>query len=385
MRRLVVATSSLALLWIGWEMAGRLLSNLVPAPILNSKDANDLDKVDWTDVQDPLEAPNIKQMLQSGFSTAPLSARPFAIRLAGTTGNEPGSSELRRDLAQHIRRIAPRHVAARLKLVELDYLNGNYDETAAEISILLELDRPNANTFLNVLTAMALQDASKPAIEKLLEERPDWGAPLVSKLARESRDIDFLISLARDYPESQNAVVRSLVAKEDMDRAHAAFLEFLGDDARTMRSVPFDNRFEQMSGAQPFNWRINRSFANIEQRGGLAVSFFGQGRPWIAEQTIKLAPGSYTASFVMEGNLYRGGGSLEWSLKCLDLREPLMTLSVEELTSVSESQVSTFTVPIENCAYQRLRLSGVAGEFPRTARALISEVDLSPAAGAHAP
>lgn len=385
MRRLVVATSSLVLLWIGWEMVGRLLLGLVPAPILNSTDANDLDRIDWADVQDPFGASDTKRTLQSGFSRAPLSSRPFTIRLAGSTGNEPESSKLQRDLAEHIRRIAPRHVTARLKLVELDYLDGNYEETAAGISKLLELDRPNADTFLNVLTAMALQNTSRPAIEELLEEQPAWGARLVSKLARESRDIDFLISIARDYPESRDAVVRSLVAGGDMNRAHAAFLEFLDDEARTMRSVPFDNRFEQMSGAQPFNWRINRSFANIEQRGGLAVSFFGQGRPLIAEQTIKLSPGTYTASFVMEGTVYRGGGSLEWSLHCFDAREPLMTLSVEELTSVPESQVSTFTVPVENCAYQRLRLSGVAGEFPRTARALVSEVTVSPAAGAPAP
>lgn len=385
MRRVIVVTSLLVLLWIGWGMAGRLLPDLVPGPSFLMKDTNDLDKIDLTGVQDPFEAPDIKRALQSGFSRAPLSARPFAIRLGGVTGNEPDLSELQRRLAEHILRIAPRHVAATLKLAELDYLDGKYEETAAGISKLMELDRPNANTFLDVLTAMTLQNTSRPAIEELLEEQPAWGARLVSKLARESRDTDFLISLARDYPASQDAVVRSLVADGELDRAHAAFLEFLDDEARTTSSVPFDSRFEQISGAQPFNWRINRSFANIEQRGGLAVSFFGQGRPWIAEQTIKLSPGTYTISFVMEGNLYKGGGSLEWSLQCLDAREPLMTLSVEELTSLPEAQVATFAVPPENCGYQRLRLSGVAGEFPRTARALVDEVTVTPAAEVAAP
>lgn len=384
MRRMIVVTSWLVLLLIGWGIADSVLPDLLPGSTIPMP-AEDIDEINWTKVQNPFDSPNTKRALQLSFSSAPLSARPFAIRLTGTTGNEPDLSELKRSLAEHILRIAPRHVAATLKLAELDYLDGQYEETAAGISKLMELDRRNANTFLDVLTAMTLQNTSRSAIDELLDEQPAWGERLVSKLAGELSDTDFLIELARAYPASQDDVVRSLVAHGDLNLAHAAFLEFLVDEVRTTHSVPFDSRFEQISGARPFNWRINGSFASMEQRGGLAVSFFGQGRPWIAEQIVKLSPGTYAASFAMKGDLYRGGGSFEWSLQCLEAGEPLMTLPVEELASVPNSQVATFAVPTENCAFQRLRLSGVAGEFPRTARALVKEVTLRPVPEAATP
>lgn len=385
MRRAIVISSWLLLLWLGLGLGERLAPGLVPASGLVAGGHDEIDGIDWTLVQDPLETPLTRRALQSSFLGAPLSARPFAIRLVSVSVRDSGHRELRRELGEHIRRIAPRNVTARLTLAELDYLDGQYKKTADGISQLMVLDRSNANTFLDVLASMAVQDNSRPAIMQLLGKQPAWGSRLISKLAGELGDKDFLIELAQNYPSSQSAVVRSLVTDGDLDRAYVAFLDFLDPSVRSALTIPFNGEFLDLAGAQPFNWRINRSFASLEQRGGLAVSFFGQGRPWIAEQTIKLSSGEHRARFIMQGDLYRGGGSFEWSLQCLEASEPLMLLPVSELAAVPEAKATSFSVPAKSCDFQLLRLSGIAGEFPRTARATVSEVAITPVAGTNAP
>ncbi|QYJ00050.1 hypothetical protein KUV46_11955 [Thalassovita mediterranea] len=384
MARVVVVTSWLVLLSLGFGVFHQLLfQQELESGLMTDADSTDIP--DSADASLSLQALHNNLALKSAFAKAPLSAQPFVVRLVSISKDEPDSFELQRRLAEHVLRIAPRQVAARLKLAELNYLDGEYGDAAAGIARLIVLNRENAMVYSDMLSAMALQKTSRPIIEELLSEKPVWGAQIVNKLAGKLSDTDFLISLARDYPASQDAVVRSLISKGDLENANSAFLQFLSTEARETRTIPFDNRFEQKAGAQPFNWRINQSFASFDQGGGLAVSFFGRGKPWIAEQIIELSSGIYEANFVMDGNLYDNGGSFEWSLECLDARKPLLTLSIDTLTSLPEAKVVTFTVPDQSCPYLRLRLSGVAGEFPRTARAFVREVRLTPASEVATP
>jgi len=337
-----------------------------------------LDSIDWAETESPLENPNTAKVLRTAFLKDPLSQRPFGLLLSAISTTRSSLYTDRRALAEHVLRVAPRNAAARLTLVELYYRDGLYSETATNISKLIELDRENADLFLEVLAAMSAQSSSRHAVEEILSTQPDWGGQLISKMTSQSEDFDFLIKVSQNFPSSQSAVVGALVRAGDLEHAYAAFLHFLDEDTRNTPSVPFDGGFNDIAGPQPFNWRINRSFASFERYGGLSVSFFGQGHPLIADQIIRLSPGSYSAGFEMQGSLYRGGGMFAWSITCVKHDDVLLALPIETLPSVPASIEAKFTVPTANCDFQRLKLSGVAGEFPRTARATVTNVFIEP-------
>ncbi|HIM29174.1 MAG TPA: hypothetical protein EYG57_06420 [Planctomycetes bacterium] len=325
------------------------------------------------------------QTVQDIFIESPLSQRPFSISLSALPTKHPYSSEHRRALAEHILRVSPRSISARLTLAELNYREGMYRETAYHLSRLIELDRGNANSFLDILVAMSAQTHSRAAIEEILIAHPVWGDRLVSKLAQQSDDFDFLIALSREYPSTQSATIGALIRSGNLDRAHAVFREFLDKESLKSASVPYDNGFYGLTGAQPFNWRVNTSFARLRQSGGLEISFFGQGRPWIADQTLKLSSGAHIASFTMQGTLYPGAGHFAWSIGCIDGNEDLLNLSIKQLESTPVTISRVLNVPQKDCSFQRLRLFGVAGEFPRTARATVTNVEITRANEVAAP
>ncbi|RIJ29204.1 tetratricopeptide repeat protein [Henriciella algicola] len=379
MRPALVILSWLALLWVGFILVGELAGSVKPKVNASIASSDIFDRIDWKSVQDPWGGEDTRLALQSYFYDNPLSGRPFAIRVVGASGVSSAARTEKRKLAEHLKRISPRSVTARAALAELAYSDGNYAGTVVEISQLMLLDRNNTNYFVDLLTTLGQRSQSRRAVEQLLKEKPSWGAQLVSRLATELEDTELLISFARDFPSSQSAIVRGLVRNGETDRAYTAFLEFLNDDVRQSRTVPFDRGFNQLEGSAPFTWQINHSFASFENRGGLSVSFFGQGHPSIAEQIIKLSSGVYKASFTMQGDLYRNGGHFEWTLKCLDARDKLFTFPIMELSTVPETVNVSFSVPSEGCDFQLLRFSGVAGEFPRTARASVTDVFIYPA------
>ena len=377
MRWFVVIPVWLILIFAGVKPVGMIAHHYKPDLEFGAGAEPAIDRIDWSTVTHPLEHTRARLALQSAFLARPLGPRSFAILLAAETeaATQPA---LRERLAGHLIRISPRNEAARLARADLQFQKGNFQQTAEEISRLIELDRGNAADYLNVLVAMAKEPAARPAIERLLEGQPGWGNQFVVLLSKEIDDLPFLVAAARRYPSSQASIISGLAAKGHLDLAYTVFLDFLDSEALSSMSVPFDSGFEGHVGAPPFNWSINNNFASREQSGGLSVSFFGQGRPMIAQQILALSPGAYSAEFLMQGDIFERGGRFEWSLGCHNAKDTLFAMPVSELRSTWHAYTASFDVPRGDCDFQVLRLSGVAGEFPRTARAQVQTVTITP-------
>ncbi|WP_018147483.1 hypothetical protein [Henriciella marina] len=372
MRSLIVIGGWLFLLWLGLNTLGSLAPNLLPSAVTGAHDG--INRLDWTEIQSPLDDQNAQNALHSWFLGAPLSSRPFSVRMATIA---PGDAELRlvrRRLTEHIIRIAPRNAHARLVLAEIEFQDGNFDRGALNISNLLSIGGANNSLLIDALVAMAAQTETRPAIEELLQGEPVWGARLVSNLAGKLDDTDLLIRWAIDYPQSHGDIVRALYNAGEVDEAYRAFLNFLPPGGNSDPTIPFDSRFLALDGSEPFNWRLSRNLASFEPGGGLGVSFFGQGNPTIAQQVIHLTPGDYNIQASMDGNLYERGGKLRWTVQCISSKSTQLALEVQELSSNKSSISGAFEVPAEDCDFQWLQLSGVAGEFPRPVRARIHEV-----------
>lgn len=314
-----------------------------------------------------------QQMLLARLS--PLDTLPFMPPLVQASADR--DLEAMQTLSEHVLHLDPRNRAARFVAAQLAVAREQPQAAMQALVPLLALDRQNSAAYLAEMASIAATAEGRQVLLDALSSRPPWGAGLVRRLAQSTVDTDFLLSLLDLYPEGQSSFVQALVRRGDLERAHLTFLNFLPLDLVTRIGVPFDRQFRGTDGAQPFNWVINRTYANLEKAGGLSVSFFGQGRPIIAEQILRLSPGPYRADFVMNGELFQNGGHFDWSLECTRTGEPLMTRPIIELLSSPTNHEALFDVPGNGCSFQTLRLRGVAGAFPRTSRATVTEVNIS--------
>ena len=311
--------------------------------------------------------------------TAPLDPLPFTIRMIEQTNSTKlGAAGA---LAEHVKQLNPRHRVAHFVSAQIALLNAQPNEALETLARLVILDRPNERDYLASMVQVVIATGDIAAIENLLADKPAWGGKFVNMLSENLADVRILQRLYKYYPENQSSFVRTVAKSGDLERAYIAFLSFLsGEDLEEM-TVPYDSEFIGLRGAKPFNWVINEKFAELERDGGLYVSFFGKGRPTLTEQILVLSPGQYVAATKMGGELYQYGGSFEWIIQCAGQRETLMTIPIDELKAVKFTFRGQFVIPTSGCSFQRLRLLGVAGEYPRTTRAEISSVTISVAYG----
>lgn len=306
----------------------------------------------------------------------PLSDLPFMPLLIDASANQDLDRMLA--LSEHVIQLNPRNRIARFVGAQIAVLSGEPETAMQSLANLLTLNPSQSETYLAEISVLAQTQVGQNAVIDALKSEPIWTGQLVRQLTRDVDDPEFLVRLFEYYPPGQNSYIRALADRGELERAHLTFLNFLPTELIGRTGVPFDGGFEGFPGAQPFNWRVHSEYASYEPQGGIYISFFGQGRPTIASQTLRLSPGTYSVQFEMNGRIHRSGGHLNWLMICSRSEEVLFELPITELlSSTTEFQLS-FDVPDQQCTFQTLKLLGVAGEFPRTTRALLRRVDISP-------
>jgi len=310
---------------------------------------------------------------------APLDPLPFTIRMI----EQASSSEFgpAATLAKHVKLLDPRHRVAHFISAQIALENAQPNEALNALERLVILDRDNQRDYLAGMVQVVMATGDIAAIEDLLDDKPTWGGQFVNMLSDDLHDVRILQRLYKYYPENQSSFVRAVAKSGDLERAYIAFLSFLNDEELGAMTVPYDSDFKGLTGAKPFNWLVNEKFGELERNGGLYVNFFGKGRPTLSEQILVLSPRQYIATVEMGGELYQYGGSFEWIIQCVGKRENLMTIPIDKLAATKSTFRGLFDVPPTGCNFQRLRLLGVAGEYPRTTRAKISSVTISAAIG----
>lgn len=306
----------------------------------------------------------------------PLSELPFIPELVSASADQ--DTDRMDALTQHVLRLNSRNRVARFVEAQLAVLDGEAAQAVDSLGNLLTLNPSQSDAYLAEMSRLAGTKAGQDAILQALDARPFWTGDLVEKLASEIDDPGFLVALFERHPMGQYHYIAALARRGELERAHLTFLNFLPLELIGKTGVPFDNTFQKLPGAPPFNWRAHREYASFEPQGGLYISFFGQGRPVILSQTLRLSAGTYRAEFEMNGRIHRSGGHLLWRLNCSRSGEPLFDLPITELLSSATPFQADFEVPADDCAFQTLELLGVAGEFPRTTRALVRRADISP-------
>lgn len=309
------------------------------------------------------------------FRTAPLSPLPFLAGMIDAA--QQGDTHRTRQLAEHALALTPRNEASRLQLAGMSALEGDYETALDQLRVLITLNGRRRAIYLDAMAVIATDPASWPHIEAQLQRLPNWGPALLDRLAETITDKYLYSRLYSYFPKAQGRYVGGLSRRGDWDDAFVAYVSFIETTTLQELSVPFDSEFRGLDAPQPFNWTLNRQFAEMELGGGLYVHFFGRGRPKIASQTLVLSPGQYTFGLDISGETWRGGGGLRWHIRCTDSDEDLVALDIFELNTAGSALSVDFEIPPQDCTFQNLILAGVAGEFPRTTRASIDKVSIS--------
>ncbi|MEM7767900.1 MAG: hypothetical protein AAF253_10495 [Pseudomonadota bacterium] len=308
--------------------------------------------------------------------THPLDPLPYT--LVQIEGNAQGDRDTANRAALTALSFQPRNRAARMHVVNQLVAGGAYDEALDQITLLSRIDKDGQETYHTAILRLVQNTAAWPALERAVAGDPPWKERVLAVLAQSNIDTGFLRRLFVAWPERIDILLDRFVRDGDLDTAYLTFLTSLPPEAPI--TIPFDPSFQAVPGARPFNWRISSRYAELGAEGGLDVSYFGRGRPTLAEQVFPLAPGQYQLDASFEGSFDPEAAQLAFRIRCVlgdDKGEKLADWTLEP-GDVSSGLVRTqFTHSDPDCGYIRLEFRALPGVYPRTTRLTLAGLTLT--------
>ena len=236
----------------------------------------------------------------------------------------------------------------------------------------------------------------------LLGREPPWRDAMLrtlpNRVVQPMQILDLLLAMrdtpAPPRPEDMKAYLNLLMQRGRFEIAYYAWLQFLSEaDLGTLQAV-YDGGFEKAPTALPFDWAMSAGAgasveieADPDQPAGHVLHVaFSAGRVAFGgvEQTLMLAPGSYTLSGRFRLNLV-GQRGLVWRLRCAGTDR---TLGETAMLIGRQAAWKTFAVemrvPDADCRAQTLRLeldARSASERLVHGDAWFDDIAVMPAAG----
>lgn len=323
------------------------------------------------------------------LAAAPLAAEPFL--LAGLAAFAGGRDAEAQALLEEARRRNPRLRETRLFLLERYLRDGRVEEAGIELGALRRLVPGVVQALAPQLAALVRDERSGAQLIRLLGRDPPVRQAVLGQLAASGADPDLILRIARASPMAaspeglpwQIQLLHALVQRGDLARALRLWRDFAGLPAEPGSKAVHDGRFEGLPGAAPFNWALNSGSAGTAERipaPALQVEYYGRETVDLAQQLMVLAPGRYRLQFRAEGNAKGDDSRLAWRIFCAGSASPLAEFVLRDVAAAPRTMGGEFTVPA-GCAGQSLRLSGIAGEFPGTQIAAVTDVQVVPAGG----
>ena len=315
---------------------------------------------------------DMRPVMKNLLSQEPLTSEPlytYAI-LAGRDGDAALDEALRRN---------PRILPARLLRAQRFLEEQRYDDTARELATLISVDRRRLDEYLAALVEVASFNEGQEAVLEQLQNDPWWEVRLMERLNKQSPDLQFLYEANRRVEETRPAFMDRLVKDGRLDLALEAWLDFTGIDLDSVQ-WPYNPTFQDNGVLPPFNWEIEDGVSEILSRGGLYVVHTARDDVVFARQFTLLKPGEYDLSSRAAGEMLTGAGDILIRISCAGTGESLVTLSLGRSLEGDIIAADRFTVPQDECRFQRIDIAGTTGQFPRVSRLEISELTIEPVA-----
>ncbi|BCG83456.1 hypothetical protein [Mesorhizobium sp. 113-3-3] len=248
---------------------------------------------------------------------------------------------------------------------ELDTLLRRWPDQFPAIAEGLPAILSNPDGYHTVLAAMA---AGAP-----------WRGTLFSALGKTPQGLDFANQLLLDLAGSEappksgelSSVITGYIAQKEYEQAYRLFLFSLSDDERKLGGYVFNGTFEPGYGGKPFDWQVRDqsglevTFATsqdaVEGEGGATVRFLNTPvKNTALQQYVELPPGSYRISLVASGRNLKLPKDLFWTIRCVDRTREIARLNIPEGTFNRQSLSQEFSVGLDECPMQLLRLETAA-------------------------
>jgi hypothetical protein len=331
--------------------------------------------------------PEQQRAAAAALASAPLADEPFL--LAGLSAISAGRAAEGEALLEEARRRNPRLRPARLFLLDRYLREGKIEEAGIELAALRRLVPGVAEALAPQLARLVRDERSGADLIRVLNRDPHVQQAVLSQLATSGADPDLILRIARasrmtptrDGLPWQRLLLQALIERGDTARAVRLWRSFAGLPAGPDDKAVHDGRFQGLPGAAPFNWSLSSGNAGTAERGpgpALHVEYFGRETVDLAQQLMALRPGRYRLQFRVEGNAKGDDSRLSWRVVCTGSNAEIAGIVVRDVTAAPRALGGEFAVPV-NCSTQSLRLSGIAGEFPGTQIAAISDLQIVPA------
>lgn len=317
-----------------------------------------------------LPSPRLLQQVDEVATRAPLAEGPYLV--AGAVAQTRGQLDRAERLFVEARERNPRSQAARYFLADRYLRTERTREALIEIATFARLAE-GVETLAPSLAAYARSPGAVVELKRLFQASPELEPVVLSQLASNAANADLVLALwsGRDRLGSgdwQARLLSGLVDRGDLTGAYRAWQRFggIGNPAGGL----FNAQFEPSNAPPPFAWRYGAAGGVAEPLGAgrLQLIYFGREDAVLAEQLLLLRPGRYRLGVQARGDVQPG--ALAWTLDCrsesLLLRLPIRAGARNE---------AEFTVPA-GCTAQRLKLTGTAGDFPKSTEATLSALAL---------
>jgi hypothetical protein len=228
--------------------------------------------------------------------------------------------------------------------------------------------------FPAILREMRDRRAIAPYVADLAEA-PDWRRPFLSAITARgadpavSRVIFHALEATRAPPTDAEiaGLLGRLLADQDYGSAREVWRSSLRSGREPVGEI-YDEDFQGLPGAPPFNWRLtdaDGAVAELERAadgsGALHVLAPAVRTALLAEQLLTLGPGAYRLSGESLVQAETPGDRFSWAVICAPPSETALAEVRQGGGGAGWQAFSVvFTVPAERCGAQWLRLSGLA-------------------------
>ncbi len=251
---------------------------------------------------------------------------------------------------------------------------GNVEQALQHFDVALTFDNQARERLFPVLLEIAAAEPLRPAFAALLKRPVTWWPAFFTHAARNAANIDTVRALHGMQadgpneltPEALRAYLQRLQAEGLWLESYFAWLNSLGRGSLGTIGNLFNGSFELPISNLGFDWIVDSAphvqltvASTYGATGGkaLRVSFAGPRVQYRhLRQHLLLGPGAYTAQGRVRPDGLQATHGLQWTVSCLDGKEPLGT-SERFVGSDQWRRFSfTFAVPEKGCPVQVMRL-----------------------------
>lgn len=272
----------------------------------------------------------------------------------------------------------PRSLAGHLHMFSAYAERKEYDLLLRQFENLARLRSLDEELLTEALIGVFQDSGQWHFLLSYLDTEPKTGNLLLRRLLNEDVILLRLAKLVKKYPSVQAEFIDRIISEKGIEVAFSLWQTFASVPNKNEISIVFNGEFQTRAEPPPFNWTIPYDRAELQEDGGLFVSYPGTGFPLIARQVITAQSGENVLITQAIGRMHDNGGALEWRIRCLRTHVQLHT-SVIELVSVSAAEEfeATFNIPDSECAFQAIELHGRPGVLPKPARVEIVSVSIN--------